>query len=282
MRTVAVFVLVTLSGVEATIGFCNDKDTSCSSWALDGECDGTNGEHVKTLCPQSCGVCTMICSDRNETCASWAKAGECATATAFMHRECPTSCGLCTPRCADIHTNCNHWAKKGQCQENPGFMNMHCPVSCGVCEGACRDTHDSCPGWSREGECVKNPGHALKACPNSCKVGKCATGKCVDHNETACAIWALDDECLKNPGMMNAECPMSCGVCSMVCQDKEEGCLSWAAKSPRERRRGERPLMSFSLCRHARGNQWRLCRCVPQESKRGLTARAGSAVRVCM
>jgi hypothetical protein len=109
-------------------------------------------------------------------------------------------------------------------------MNMHCPVSCGVCEGACRDTHDSCPGWSREGECVKNPGHALKACPKSCKVGKCATGKCVDHNETACAIWALDDECLKNTGMMNAECPMSCGVCSMVCQDKEEGCLSWAVE----------------------------------------------------
>ena len=84
MRPAAFFVLVVLfSGVEATIGFCNDKDTSCSSWALDGECDGTNGEHVKTLCPQSCGVCTTICSDRNETCASWAKAGECASSAAL-------------------------------------------------------------------------------------------------------------------------------------------------------------------------------------------------------
>lgn len=59
------------------------------------------------------------------------------------------------------------------------------------------------------------------------------------------------------------------------------------SQEERERRRdgGERPLMSFSLCRHVRGNQWRLC--VPQESKRGLTtragsARAGSAVRVCI
>jgi hypothetical protein len=46
-----------------------------------------------------------------------------------------------------------------------------------------------------------------------------------------------------------------------------------------ERIRGERPLMSFSLCRHMRGNQWRLCARATTESKRGLTARAGSAVR---
>jgi hypothetical protein len=33
------------------------------------------------------------------------------------------------------------------------------------------------------------------------------------------------------------------------------------SQEERERRRdgGERPLMSFSLCRHVRGNQWRLC-----------------------
>jgi len=30
-----------------------------------------------------------------------------------------------------------------------------------------------------------------------------------------------------------------------------------------------------------RGNQWRLCARATTESKRGLTARAGSAVRVC-
>ena len=59
-------------------------------------------------------------------------------------------------------------------------------------------------------------------------MGKCATGKCVDHNATACAIWALDDECVKNPGMMNAECPATCGVCSMVCHDKDDSCLAWA------------------------------------------------------
>jgi hypothetical protein len=109
-------------------------------------------------------------------------------------------------------------------------MNMHCPVSCGVCDGACRDKHDDCPGWARDGECVNNPGHTLAVCPNSCKVGKCATGKCEDHNTTACAIWALDDECLKNPGMMNAECPQSCGVCSMVCHDKDPSCLAWAVE----------------------------------------------------
>ena len=55
------------------------------------------------------------------------------------------------------------------------------------------------------------------------------------------------------------------------------------SQEERERRRdgGERPLMSFSLCRHMRGNQWRLCARATTESKRGLTARAGSAVRVC-
>ena len=39
----------------ATIGFCNDNDASCAAWVRDGECEGDNGEHVKTICPHSCG-----------------------------------------------------------------------------------------------------------------------------------------------------------------------------------------------------------------------------------
>ena len=213
-----VLILSGLSGASATLGFCNDKDNSCGAWARDGECEGDNGEHVKTICPHSCGVCSLMCSDRDESCASWAKQGECtsnagvsSTAAAsslllapcpgvpptactqpdmlhagHMQKECPTSCGLCAPKCADVHVDCNHWAKDGQCADNPHFMNMHCPVSCGVCKGACKDTHDDCPGWAREGECVSNPGHTLKVCPNSCNMDVC-NGPCEDKVSSASA-----------------------------------------------------------------------------------------------
>ena len=262
-------------GASATIGFCNDKDVSCGSWARDGECEGDNNEHVKNICPHSCGVCSIICSDRHESCADWAKQGECKSAPDYMMKECSTSCGLCSPKCIDLSPDCNHWFKEGECASNAHFMNMQCPVSCGVCKPACKDTHDDCPGWAKEGECVNNPGHTLKACPSSCDMAVCKSpGGCVDHvreprplcarhfarawpathdvprpaaapkdhsqsirmtahahcflrpmqNATACAVWALDDECLKNPGMMHAECPDTCGVCSVVCQDKDESC----------------------------------------------------------
>ena len=79
MLSAASFLLILcgLSGTSATLGFCNDKDNSCSAWARDGECEGDNSEHVKTICPHSCGVCSLMCSDRDESCASWAKQGEC-------------------------------------------------------------------------------------------------------------------------------------------------------------------------------------------------------------
>merc|ERR1719191_1331 len=109
--------------VAATVGFCNDKDISCGSWARDNLCE--TDEVVKDLCPHSCGVCSLMCSDREESCASWAKDGECTKSPGYMLKECPTSCGLCTPKCADLHKDCNHWSKEGQCDSNPGFMNLH-------------------------------------------------------------------------------------------------------------------------------------------------------------
>lgn len=150
----------------AALGYCNDVNPSCGSWSLQGECEGENAEHVKKLCPHSCGVCNFMCGDMEESCASWAKQGECESAPAYMHKSeqprpmpsacrshydpetvpavpracphlapptvrpgCPTACGLCAPKCADIHTDCNHWMKDGQCEENPGYMNKHCAVS---------------------------------------------------------------------------------------------------------------------------------------------------------
>ena len=103
--------LITLSGASAGIGFCNDKDASCATWAREGECEGDNSDHVKTICPHSCSVCSLICVDRDDSCSSWAKQGECKSSPDFMLKECPTSCGLCAPKCADVHTDCNHWAK---------------------------------------------------------------------------------------------------------------------------------------------------------------------------
>jgi hypothetical protein len=37
----------------AASGYCNDKDPSCGPWGRDGECEGENAEHVKTLCPHT-------------------------------------------------------------------------------------------------------------------------------------------------------------------------------------------------------------------------------------
>lgn len=45
----------------------------------------------------SCGVCTTVCIDRDESCHSWAVSGECekAASRAFMAKTCPQACGTC-------------------------------------------------------------------------------------------------------------------------------------------------------------------------------------------
>ena len=106
MRSSSVLLLALAGTCEAGIGFCNDKDVSCASWSRDGECDGDNAEHVKSICPHSCGVCSLMCGDRDESCAAWAKQGECKENPGHMMKECPTSCGLCSPKCIDVHTDC--------------------------------------------------------------------------------------------------------------------------------------------------------------------------------
>ena len=35
---------------------CHDKDPSCLTWAIDGQCE-KNPEGMLTLCPAACGVC---------------------------------------------------------------------------------------------------------------------------------------------------------------------------------------------------------------------------------
>ena len=120
MRQAVLAILV--AAVSATIGYCNDRDRSCSTWGVDGECTGANAEHVRTICPHTCGACTHVCSYLDTSCPQWAQAGECKSSAEYMLTNCPTSCGLCAPKCADVHVDCNHWQKEGACESNPGFM----------------------------------------------------------------------------------------------------------------------------------------------------------------
>lgn len=113
----------------AAFGYCNDRDASCAAWGRNGECEGDNKDHVKAICPHTCGTCNFVCGDLEEACAAWAKEGECETSPAYMHKNCPTACGFCSPKCADLHEDCNHWKKEGQCEENRDFMNLNCAVS---------------------------------------------------------------------------------------------------------------------------------------------------------
>lgn len=218
MGRAAVLLLMNAVTVVA-VGYCNDKDISCSVWAKDGECTGDNGDHVKTVCPHSCATCTLVCGDLDESCGTWAKEGECASSPEYMHKNCPTSCGFCSPKCADLHPECSSWAVDGQCEQNPGFMTLNCAVACGICTSGCKDRENDCPGWAREGECKSNPGHLLKTCPVSCGISKCHSN-CADRNQSACIAWSLDDQCAHNPEFMLDECPMTCGVCVTVCQNK--------------------------------------------------------------
>ena len=122
MRPAILAILATLVAAASAAGICNDRDRSCSAWGADGECTGANAEHVKSLCPLTCGVCTHVCGDLDTSCPQWALAGECKSSAEYMLTNCPTSCGLCAPKCADVHADCGHWQKEGACTSNPGFM----------------------------------------------------------------------------------------------------------------------------------------------------------------
>ena len=43
----AALLSLAFGSVSATIGFCNDKDLSCASWAKHGECEGENSETAR-------------------------------------------------------------------------------------------------------------------------------------------------------------------------------------------------------------------------------------------
>ena len=122
------------------------------------------------VCPLSCGTCTHLCNDTDSSCGSWAQQGECEANPDAMLRICPTSCGLCTPECKDLKEECPGWGAAGECNENPEFMIRNCPVTCEACKSTCKDVQNDCPGWTADGECYKNPGFMYKECPGSCGV----------------------------------------------------------------------------------------------------------------
>ena len=215
----------------AHIGFCNDKEASCGAWARDGECSGDNAEHVKSVCPHSCAVCSLVCGDKEASCSEWAKQGQCKSNAGYMHQECPTSCGLCAPRCADIHADCNHWFKEGECTKNAEFMNLNWHVM--LCRRTClrhsallvrqRASTESCdptqhmPLAQQLVLCaLRTRVHPIRAhSPVSC--GVCLP-LCKDqHND--CPGWAREGECASNPGHALKTCPVSCGL--EVCYHRE-------------------------------------------------------------
>jgi len=74
---------------------------------------------------------------------------------------------------------------------------------------------------------------ACGGCPLTCPA--LCVQACKDTNTTACAVWAMDDQCTLNPGHMNRVCPATCGVCTQVCEDKNDSCKAWAKEGGQQR-----------------------------------------------
>ena len=83
---------------------CQDYDTSCSSWAANGECIN-NSELMITKCPKSCQLCDMNQNNNNNN----------------------------NNECVDLHSFCADWALEGECLLNPEYMKPACPYSCYLC-----------------------------------------------------------------------------------------------------------------------------------------------------
>lgn len=203
-------------------------------------CSECEKDHVKSLCPHSCGACTHLCRDIEESCQAWADNGQCTENINYMYTNCPASCGVCKTKCYDKDPTCASWARQGECEKNSGLYSL-CPVSCGVCTDLCLDKSNDCPQWAATGACGDNEGFMLKECPNSC--GVCtdetheksshptreltATKACADVDRAQCLIWG-EHECTQNPGAVMRSCPSMCGVCTHACEDKYKDCPNWA------------------------------------------------------
>jgi len=118
------------SSAHAAVGICRDLDRSCWNWAQAQECEQ---DHVRQLCPVSCGVIPHLCVDASEHCVLWANEGQCQHNTQFMHMTCPIACGIGRLKCFDIDpTSCPFWANEGELDDNREWMDTNCPVSSGV------------------------------------------------------------------------------------------------------------------------------------------------------
>jgi hypothetical protein len=227
-RSAVLSVALQLAGVSAW-GYCNDNDVSCAMWARSKECEGSNADTVKNLCPHSCSVCTHICRDVEPGCSDWAVNGQCTENVDYMKTNCPTSCGLCKPKCYDKDPSCGNWARGGECKKNPS-ITATCPVSCGICSHLCMDRQNDCPQWAANGDCNSNPGFMLEACPFSCNLcdeKEHGSKYCADRDRNQCLIWG-EQECNANPGSVMRLCPELCGLCTLACEDKHEDCPGWA------------------------------------------------------
>jgi hypothetical protein len=205
---------------------CMDAETSCPSWAKQGQCHA-NPKFMHTTCKRSCNLCG-ICKDNKASCATWAKTGSCKTNAAFMDLYCRKSCSRCdaitspavTPtsasvkpklKCVDENEACEVWTKNGECTTNPKYMHKFCARSCKAC---CVDKTKKCAAWGKQGQCDSNPNRMYSHCPKTCGVCKDAADlyTCNDASPD-CIEWAKHGECDSNRAYMADQCKSACNLC---------------------------------------------------------------------
>ena len=92
-----------------------------------------------SVCNDNDGSCMNECKDYDTSCPSWAANGECINNSELMSTKCRKSCQLCdmnlneNDECVDLHSFCADWALEGECLLNPEYMEPACPYSCYLC-----------------------------------------------------------------------------------------------------------------------------------------------------
>lgn len=159
-----------LGGAHTFTTLVVDRSPSCATWARDNECFGTNGMHVRRMCPMSCNQALAGMRDTHKHCTSWALQGACTNNSEFMRNSCPVSCGWALSLCKDLSSACPRLAKRGLCETDPGHTLIMCSQSCGVCRSSCRDVSASCPGWVLDDWHNDNPATVLPRCSASSSI----------------------------------------------------------------------------------------------------------------
>ncbi|XP_019632910.1 PREDICTED: uncharacterized protein LOC109476419 isoform X2 [Branchiostoma belcheri] len=96
-------------------GNCQDLNSYCPDWAVQGYCSGVHSTYMSTNCRRSCDMCAT--GSGTGTGSSQENAGEGQGSY-----------------CEDTNGNCAGWAQRGECHYNPAYMNQHCPRSCNLCQ----------------------------------------------------------------------------------------------------------------------------------------------------